>query len=70
MNIDFTPADQTFRTEVKAFIAENFPQSVRGKSRNEYGGKDDFLAWHKVLYTKGWIAPSWPKEYGLSLIHI
>ena len=64
MNIDFTAADQEFRKEVKNFIAESFPAQVRGKTRNEYGGKDDFLVWHRVLFNKGWIAPSWPKEYG------
>src|SRR3546814_7345635 len=25
---------------------------------------DLFLAWHKILYKKGWIAPAWPVEYG------
>ncbi len=64
MNVDFTPADQSFRKEVREFIAENLPKAVRGKSRREYEGKDDFLAWHKVLHKKGWIAPSWPKQYG------
>ena len=27
-------------------------------------GKEDILAWHKVLHKKGWVAPHWPKEYG------
>jgi alkylation response protein AidB-like acyl-CoA dehydrogenase len=22
------------------------------------------MRWHKILYQKGWIAPSWPKEHG------
>ena len=26
--------------------------------------KEDYLAWHKLLYKKGWVAPLWPKEYG------
>src|SRR3546814_16517516 len=26
--------------------------------------KEDFLAWHKILYKKGWVAPAWPVEYG------
>ena len=64
MNIDFTPADQEFRTEVRQFIADSVPKEVKGKSRGEYGGKEDFMVWHKVLYNKGWVAPSWPKEHG------
>ena len=23
--------------------------------------KDDVMSWHKSLFDKGWIAPSWPK---------
>ena len=56
MNLDFTPADETFRKEVRSFIAENLPKSVQGKSRREYVGKEDFMAWHKALYQKGWVA--------------
>ena len=64
MNLDFTDADNAFRKEVRAFIAESIPPEVRGKKRNEYGGKEDFLAWHRALYKKGWVAPGWPKQYG------
>src|SRR5690606_18037491 len=27
-------------------------------------GKDDYMRWHRILYRKGWVAPSWPKEHG------
>jgi hypothetical protein len=64
MHIAFTPADEAFRKEVRQFIAENYPQELKGKSRGEFATKDDFLAWHKILFKKGWIAPSWPKQYG------
>jgi len=64
MNLDFTASDQAFREEVRSFIADNLPARVRGKSRNQFEGKEDFLAWHRVLHRQGWIAPSWPKEYG------
>ena len=26
--------------------------------------REDFLAWHKILGKKGWVAPAWPVEYG------
>jgi alkylation response protein AidB-like acyl-CoA dehydrogenase len=64
MNLDFTPAEETFRSEVRTFIKNNYPESIRGKSRGEFSGKEDFLAWHRTLYKKGWVAPSWPREYG------
>jgi len=26
--------------------------------------RDDFLAWHRILAKKGWVAAGWPREYG------
>jgi alkylation response protein AidB-like acyl-CoA dehydrogenase len=65
MNLEFSPEDLAFRDEVRTFIAENYPEHLRGKQdEGDDLGKDDFLAWHKVLAKKGWVAPSWPKEWG------
>ncbi len=65
MNLDFSPEDVAFREEVRAFIAENYPKDLRAKQESgEPLGRDDYLAWHKVLAKKGWVAPSWPKEHG------
>ncbi len=65
MNLDFSPEDAAFREEVRAFIAENYPKDLRAKQDSgEPLAKDDYLAWHKVLAKKGWVAPSWPKEFG------
>ena len=65
MNLDFSPEDLAFRDEVRAFIADNYPERLR-----EFGGdrenltKEDMLSWHRTLAKKGWVAPSWPKQYG------
>jgi len=64
MDLTFTPEEEAFRAEVRSFIDENLPKALKGKRRNEYTSREDYLAWHKVLYKKGWIAPLWPKEYG------
>jgi len=65
MNLDFAPEDVAFREEVRAFIAENYPPELRGKQdEGEELSKSDFLAWHKILAKKGWVAPSWPKQWG------
>jgi alkylation response protein AidB-like acyl-CoA dehydrogenase len=64
MDISYSPAEEAFRNEVRSFIAENYPKHLRGKSRGEFGGRDDFLAWHRILHKQGWIAPAWPKQYG------
>ena len=65
MDLSFSPAEETFRKEVRAFVAEakpKLPDSDPTDSANR--SREDMLAWHKLLYAKGWVAPLWPKEYG------
>jgi hypothetical protein len=65
MNLDFSPEEIAFRDEVRAFIADNYPADLRGKQdEGDELSKEDYLAWHKILAKKGWIAPAWPVEYG------
>ncbi len=65
MNLDFSAEDLAFRDEVRAFIAESYPASLRGKQdEGDELAKEDFLSWHQVLAKKGWVAPAWPVEYG------
>ncbi len=65
MDMSFSAEDMAFREEVRAFIADHYPDALRGKQdEGEELAKEDFLAWHKVLAAKGWVAPAWPKEYG------
>jgi alkylation response protein AidB-like acyl-CoA dehydrogenase len=59
----FSPEELAFRDEVREFIANNYPQELRGARRGEMT-KDEILAWHRILYKKGWVAPHWPVEYG------
>ena len=63
MDVDFTPEDMSFREEVRSFIEENYPKHLGSLDRSDMS-KEDLLAWHKVLHTKGWVAPSWPAEFG------
>ncbi|HEX7944773.1 MAG TPA: acyl-CoA dehydrogenase family protein [Phenylobacterium sp.] len=65
MNLDFTPEENAFRAEVRAFIKENYPAELRAaQDAGEGLTKEQYLMWHKVLAKKGWLAPSWPKEWG------
>jgi alkylation response protein AidB-like acyl-CoA dehydrogenase len=65
MNFDFTPEELAFRDEVGAFIAAEYPEHLRGlEEAGRELGKEEFLAWHRVLARKGWIAPAWPVEHG------
>ncbi|MDB5830050.1 MAG: pimeloyl-CoA dehydrogenase large subunit [Variovorax sp.] len=55
----------SFRDEVRAFIKVNLPPELATKARRQsHIAKADVVAWHKILYKRGWSAPSWPTEYG------
>ena len=65
MNLDFSPEDEAFRAQVRAFLAEHYPADIRRKV--ELGlalGKDDYVRFQRLLYLQGWAAPSWPSEFG------
>ena len=64
MDLEFKPEDITFRDEVRTFLEQNYPGEFRDKvTRDEYS-KEDFLRWQKILFKRGWGAPSWPKQFG------
>ena len=66
MDLSFSPEEEAFRSDVRAFIADakaKLPQSL-GAPESATRSKEDYLAWHKLLYKQGWVAPLWPKEYG------
>jgi len=70
MDTTFSPEDTKFQLEVRSFIDENYPkslkESVNTKRKNgEELSRDDLTAWHKVLGAhNGWSAPGWPEKFG------
>lgn len=64
MDMSFAPEDIAFREEVRRFIADNHPTRHLGMQSRSHLDREELLAWHRILYQQGWIAPSWPVEYG------
>ncbi|MFW6093363.1 MAG: acyl-CoA dehydrogenase family protein [Pseudomonadota bacterium] len=67
MNIAFSPRHETFRDEVRRFLHEALTDDLIDAQRRCPGIFLDYehnIAWHRILYRKGWVAPAWPKEYG------
>lgn len=65
MELQYSPEEQAFRDEVRAFLKARFPEDIRAKVRSgEHLGKTDNLRWIKLLHERGWSAPNWPKEHG------
>ena len=51
---------ETFRSEVKDWLSENFNDKIRSSAE----GSEERKQWISKLAGKGWTAPQWPKEYG------
>jgi len=64
----------SFRHEVREWLEENCPQSMRAPLRSEaeacWGGRnytflnDDQRLWLERMAERGWTAPTWPREFG------
>jgi pimeloyl-CoA dehydrogenase large subunit len=65
MDLRFTDEETAFREEVRAFVKANLPDSIRQKIvGGRHPGRDDIVAWTRILNKKGWSVPHWPKEWG------
>jgi len=65
MDLNYTPEEQAFRDEVRAFVRADLPQDISRKVlEHKELGKEDYVRWQKILHQRGWMAPGWPVEYG------
>ena len=69
-DIDLHSEEEAFRTEVQQFLAEKFPEDLKGKGNalSAIEGPDEESeaerAWREAMGERGWGVPTWPKEYG------
>ena len=65
MDLRLTEDEIAFRAEVRAFMRDNLPASIREKMvAGRKLSKDDYVRWTRILAAKGWGAPHWPQEWG------
>jgi len=65
MDLSFSPEEEAFRHEVRAWIAQNMPSHLKAKAEQAaHFEMPEVMEWHKLLHAKGWVAPHWPKEFG------
>ncbi|WP_425073597.1 acyl-CoA dehydrogenase family protein [Sagittula sp. S175] len=65
MDLTFTPEQQAFRAEVRAFLAENLPTRLSDKvCKGLRLTKQDYEDWHAILNARGWLGVTWPAEHG------
>jgi len=65
MDLAFTPDEQAFRKEIRAWVAANLPADISHKVLNAlHLSRDDMQRWARILGKKGWLGYGWPKEFG------
>jgi alkylation response protein AidB-like acyl-CoA dehydrogenase len=65
MKLQFSPADEAFRMEVRELVKRHVPADIRRKVelglRLEHA---DYVTWFRILEARGWLTPGWPVEHG------
>ena len=65
MRIGYGEQAESYRTELRRLLATELPTGWRGVGALSREQRQDFVAsWRTVLYERGLLAPSWPREYG------
>ena len=54
--------DEAFRLHIRGWIAANYPPELRNPPKRLHW--HDNKPWYFKLAEKGWLCPSWPREYG------
>jgi len=65
MDLAFTPEEQQFRAEIRAWVNGNLPREVAHKVHNAlHLTRQDMQGWARILGRKGWLGHAWPLEFG------
>ena len=68
MDFDFTQEQESFRQEVRAWLAENVPADLKGRgfasSRADVKEVERLRDWQRTLHKAGYVGMDWPAEYG------
>jgi alkylation response protein AidB-like acyl-CoA dehydrogenase len=65
MDLAFTPEEQQFREDIRAWVSTNLPADIAHKVHNAlHLTREDMQRWAQILGKKGWLGHGWPKEFG------
>jgi acyl-CoA dehydrogenase len=64
--MDFRPDAEleTFRATVRDFLRGNLPADLANVPRGMSSARREIVGWQRILNSKGWGAPYWPKDRG------
>ncbi len=65
MDLNFTPEEQAFRAQIRAWVAKSLPAEISHKVHNALRlTKADMQAWARILGKEGWLGWGWPQQFG------
>jgi alkylation response protein AidB-like acyl-CoA dehydrogenase len=67
MDLSYTPAEQAFQHQVRAWLKRNVPKRARDERPMEWGDPRRIAqakAWQRKVYEAGYLAMGWPVEHG------
>ncbi len=65
MDLAFTPEEQTFREDIRAWVRANLPPDIAHKVHNALRlSRDDMQRWARILGARGWLGHGWPRQFG------
>jgi len=70
MDFEYSPVQEAFRTEFRAWLATNLPSDLcldDAADDRVASDRETFerrRAWQRAMHAAGWVGISWPKEYG------
>jgi alkylation response protein AidB-like acyl-CoA dehydrogenase len=65
MDLSYTLEEESFRAEVRQFMAAELPADTRDRVHlGRRLHKDELVQWQKILHRRGWGAGIWPEEFG------
>ena len=67
VNVTYTTEQEDFRQEVRAWLEENIPEEMKDPIDGRDFTDEQFNWWRekiKEVAAKGWLYPTFPKEYG------
>jgi len=65
MDLAFTPEEQQFRLDIRAWVRNQLPADIAHKVHNALQlSREDMQRWGQILGKQGWLGHAWPKEFG------
>lgn len=65
MDLSYSEAEKAFQQQVRDFLRDKLPEDLIRATRSEIDPpKETMERWHALLNERGWLAVTWPKEYG------